>query len=95
MPSQNKYLEILALLAPVGAVGVPLVFGSSTVARESEETVRIERPAIQSERVSERLAAIREAVSAVAAEVNKLTLVSRSGIITRLHYSGPISTIVG
>jgi hypothetical protein len=63
---QKKYVEIFSLLAPVGAVGVPLVFGSATVARESEEAVPIERPAIPLEGVSERLAAIREAVSAVA-----------------------------
>ena len=67
MSLQRKYLEILALLAPVGAVGVPLTVGSATMARESEEAVAVERGAIPPERVSERLAAIREAVSAVAA----------------------------
>ena len=67
MSLQKKYLEIVALLAPVGAVGAPLVFGSATLAGESEDAVSIERPAIPSERVSERLAAIRDAVSAVEA----------------------------
>jgi hypothetical protein len=62
---RQKYLKILSGLAPAGAIGVSLALGSAMPAAASQEPAGV-RPAAQNERVSERLAAIREAVSLIA-----------------------------
>ena len=67
MSLRQKYLHILSAFAPVGAVGVSLVLGSAMPAAASTEPAGTQ-PTVQPSRVSERLAAIRDAVSAVASE---------------------------
>jgi len=64
LSSRQKYLKILANLTPAGAVGVSLlVLGGAVPATAGESPDGAHASAIQQERVSERLAAIREAVS--------------------------------
>ena len=70
MSSRQKYLKILSNLAPAGAVGVSLlVLGAAVPAAASESPAGAQGATTQQERVSERLAAIRDAVS-VAAEAD-------------------------
>lgn len=66
MSLRQKYLEILAVVAPAGAVGMSLLLGSTAPADASKEPASAQPPASQEARVSERLAAIRDAVSTVA-----------------------------
>jgi outer membrane murein-binding lipoprotein Lpp len=70
LSSRQKYLKILSNLAPAGAVGVSLlVLGAAVPAAAGESPAGAQGLTTQQERVSERLAAIREAVS-VAAEAD-------------------------
>ncbi|MFI4947494.1 MAG: GrrA/OscA1 family cyclophane-containing rSAM-modified RiPP [Alphaproteobacteria bacterium] len=65
LSSRQRYLKILSNLTPAGAVGVSLlVLGAAVPAAASVQPAGTQTSAIQDERVSERLAAIREAVSA-------------------------------
>jgi hypothetical protein len=68
MSSREKYRDILALLGTVGAVGVPLLIGPAALANASNASTQTPRSVVAREPVFERLAAIREAVSAIAAE---------------------------
>jgi hypothetical protein len=63
---RQKYLNVVSKLATPGAVGMAVLLGSTAPGAASQEPVGLEPAAAQGERVSERLAAIREAVSAVA-----------------------------
>jgi rSAM-associated Gly-rich repeat protein len=73
LSSRQKYLKILSNLMPAGAAGVSLlVLGAAVPAAAGESPAGAQPSAIQQERVSERLAAIREAVS-VAAEADVAT----------------------
>jgi hypothetical protein len=65
MSLRKKYLKILTGMAPAGAVGVSLLLGSSTPGVASQDPVELQPWAVQGARVSERLAAIRDAVSTV------------------------------
>jgi hypothetical protein len=67
MSLRQKYLNILSGIAPAGAVGVALLLGSSAPGVASPEPVGAQ-PQAAAPRVSERLAAIRDAVSAVAGQ---------------------------
>jgi rSAM-associated Gly-rich repeat protein len=67
LSSRQKYLKILSNLTPAGAVGVSLLVLGAAVPATASESPAAQAEAVQKERVSERLAAIREAVS-VAAE---------------------------
>jgi len=60
---RQKYLSVLKSLAPAGAVGVSLILGAAGPAAASEEPVRKQPSALENEMVSERLAAVREAIS--------------------------------
>jgi hypothetical protein len=62
---RQKYQTIVTHLAPVGAVGVSLVLGAAAPAAASEPPVGMQPSATEKEKVSERLAAIRDAVSAL------------------------------
>jgi hypothetical protein len=62
----QKYLKVVSELAASGAVGAALLLGSTPPAAAAQEPTAGQQPAVaQDGRVSERLAAIREAVSAV------------------------------
>ena len=65
MSLQGKYVRILSAMAPVGAAGVSLLLGSTTPVTASPEPAGSQPPAAQAARISERLAAIRDAVSTV------------------------------
>jgi hypothetical protein len=66
MSLRQKYLRILTEIAPVGATSLSLLIGSTTLSVASNQTSGPEKPASTAS-VSERLAAIREAVSDIAA----------------------------
>ena len=66
MSVRQKYLKILSGLVPVGAAGISLLLGSSPPAAANQDPAALQPRAADAARVSERLAAIREAVSAVA-----------------------------
>jgi hypothetical protein len=66
MSLREKYLKILSGIIPVGAVGASLLLGSTTPSTANEQPVGLQTSVSNEVRVSERLAAIREAVSAVA-----------------------------
>jgi rSAM-associated Gly-rich repeat protein len=67
MSLRRRYLEILSGMVPVGAAGLSLVLGAVAPADAAPEPLAAEPPTANQAPVSERLAAIREAVSAVAA----------------------------
>jgi hypothetical protein len=64
MPLRQNYVSIISRLLPAGALGVSVLLGSAAVGTASEHPT-VEPPAAAKDRVSERLAAIRDAVSAV------------------------------
>jgi hypothetical protein len=65
MPLRQNYVTILSRLLPAGAMGVSVVLGAMVPGNANEHSVAAGSSAMGGERVSERLAAIREAVSAV------------------------------
>ena len=65
MSLPQKYLKVVSELVAPGAVGVALLLGSAAPAAASQDSAGQQPARVQDERVSERLAAIREAVSAV------------------------------
>jgi hypothetical protein len=65
MSLRQKYVNILSGILPAGAVGVSLLLGS-TAPSANQPPVACQPMASDSDAVAERLAAIREAVSAVA-----------------------------
>jgi rSAM-associated Gly-rich repeat protein len=62
---RQKYLNVVSKLATPGAIGMAVLLGSSAPGAASQELAGQPEPSAQGERVSERLAAIREAVSEV------------------------------
>jgi len=67
MSLQERYLKILSGIVPVGAVSLSLLLGSAAPVAASQDPAEARPRAAGEARVSERLAAIREAVSEVAA----------------------------
>jgi hypothetical protein len=65
MKLRQKYMSIISGIAPVGAVGISVLLGA-TISSDAAERVTAPRTAVAEQTVSERLAAIREAVFAVA-----------------------------
>jgi rSAM-associated Gly-rich repeat protein len=62
---RQKYLNVVSKLASPGALGVAVLLGTAAPGSASQEPVGQQPSATQGERVSDRLAAIRDAVSAV------------------------------
>lgn len=62
---RQKYLKILSGMVPAGAVGMSLVLGAAAPAAADQDP-SVQSPASGQTGVSERLAAIRDAVSDVA-----------------------------
>jgi hypothetical protein len=60
-----KYQTILSQLAPAGAVGVSLALGAASPAAASEPPAGAQPSTTEREKVAERLAAVRDAVSAL------------------------------
>jgi len=71
MSLREKYLKILSGIAPVGAAGVVLLLGSALPSAAARHPAGAEPSAANPAGVSERLAAIREAVSDVAKGANE------------------------
>ena len=65
MSLRLKYQTVLTQLAPAGAVGVSLALGAAVPAVASEPPTGAQPSAVDKEKVSERLAAVRDAVSAL------------------------------
>ena len=63
MSLRHKYLKILADIVPAGAVGALLLLGSAVPGAASQHPAKAQPRASDQARVSERLAAIRDAVS--------------------------------
>jgi hypothetical protein len=61
-----KYQTILSKLAPAGAVGVSLALGAAAPAVASEPPTAAPPSVVEKEKVSERLAAVRDAVTELA-----------------------------
>jgi len=61
----QKYLKVVSELVTPGAIGVALLLGSAASSAAGQDPAGQQTARAQDERVSERLAAIREAVSAV------------------------------
>ena len=66
MSLRQKYQTILTQLAPAGAVGISLALGAAAPAAASEPPAGSPPSSIETGKVSERLAAVRDAVSALA-----------------------------
>jgi hypothetical protein len=66
MSLRQKYVKILSGMLPAGAVGVSLLLGSTPPSVANEHPTASQPSTSDQDRLSERLAAIREAVSAVA-----------------------------
>lgn len=64
----QKYLKVLTNLAPAGALGVSLMLGAAVPAAASTPPQGAQPSALAPGQVSERLAAVRAAVSAVGGE---------------------------
>jgi hypothetical protein len=71
MTLRQKYLKILASIVPAGAVGISLLLGSTAPGAASQGPTGPQPRAADQDRVSERLAAIRDAVSTVAGDAVK------------------------
>ena len=63
---RQKYLKLVSGLATRGTIGVALLLGAAASGEASQAPADQQPTQTQDERVSERLAAIREAVSALA-----------------------------
>ena len=68
MSLRQKYLKILSEVVPAGAAGVSLLLGATAPAAASPEPAALQPKASDQARVSDRLAAIRDAVSTVAGQ---------------------------
>jgi hypothetical protein len=66
MSLREKYLKLLSEIIPVGAVGASLLLGSTAPSVANDHPPGLQTSASDEVRVSQRLAAIREAVSAAA-----------------------------
>ena len=66
MSLRQKYVKILSGMLPAGAVGMSLMLGSTTPSVANEHPAASQPSAPDKDRLSERLTAIREAVSAIA-----------------------------
>lgn len=63
---RQNYLKTLTYLVPAGALGISVALGAATPAAASQEPTGAQPSAAEKEKISERLAAIRDAVSTVA-----------------------------
>jgi hypothetical protein len=66
MTLRERYLKILSSIVPMGAVAVSLLLGSTAPVAACQDPAEAQPQAAGETRISERLAAIREAVSDVA-----------------------------
>lgn len=72
MSLRQRYLRILSGIVPIGAAGVSLLLGSTAPVAADQGPAAARARAADTAPVSERLAAIRDAVSDVASPVGKV-----------------------
>src|SRR5215831_15973011 len=77
MSLREKYLKVLLEIIPAGAVGASLLLPAAPSVAKDDPT-GLQPLALDEARVSERLAAIREAVSAVAKSESETTATSKN-----------------
>jgi len=68
MSLRQRYLKVLSQIMPAGAVGVSLLLGSAAPGHAAQHPAASQPKAADPATVAERLAAIRQAVSDVAAD---------------------------
>jgi outer membrane murein-binding lipoprotein Lpp len=68
MPLRRKYVDILSGVLPAGGLGAALLLGATGPGAADQPPTESQPLASRQDRVSERLAAIREAASAVAGQ---------------------------
>ena len=73
MSLRQKYRRILSGIAPGGAAGVSFLLGSTMPSVAADHPAQLQPRAVDRTGVSERLAAIREAVSEVAGAAGEVT----------------------
>ena len=78
MSMRQKYVNILSGILPAGTVGVSLLLGVTEPSAANQPPAGSQPLASDEDRVSERLAAIREAVSAVAGDTGGVENQERS-----------------
>jgi hypothetical protein len=78
MSMRQKYVNILSGILPAGTVGVSLLLGATEPSVANQPPAGSQPLASDEDRVSERLAAIREAVSAVAGDTGGVENQERS-----------------
>ena len=66
MSLRQNYLKTLTYLVPAGALGISVALGAAAPAAASQGPTGTQPSAAEKEKISERLAAIRDAVSTVA-----------------------------
>jgi hypothetical protein len=81
MSMRERYLKILLEMAPAGLAGAFLVLGSPTPGAANPDPMDLQPNAAREARVSERLAAVRDAVSSATAQ----QLATKSGGIDALR----------
>jgi hypothetical protein len=68
MSLRSKYRKILSGIVPAGAVGASLLLGAALPGRANEEPARLQPRSFEPGMVADRLAAVRGAVTDVAAK---------------------------
>jgi|SRR5271169_4079402 hypothetical protein len=68
MSLREKYLKVVSGIAPAGAVGISLLLGSTAPGAAAQDSAALQPQASDQARISERLAAIRDAVSTLGGE---------------------------
>ena len=77
---RDKYREIVSRLMTPGAIGMAVLLGAAAPSAASQEPTGQQPSSAQGERVSERLAAIREAVSAVSGAQERTDQIGRAHV---------------
>jgi hypothetical protein len=78
MSLREKYLKILSRVIPAGAMGASLLLGSTAPGSANDHPNGLQPSASDEARVSERLAAVREAVSVLVEPKNSATSIRQT-----------------
>lgn len=78
MPLRQRYLRLMLRIVPAGAVGASLLLGSTVPSTASSRASDMQPSVSKEARVSERLAAIRQAVSALIESDSRARLPDRN-----------------
>ena len=89
MSLRNKYVRILSAIAPPGAAGIALLLGSTMPSAAIRHSTSTEPLAADQSSVSERLAAIREAVLDVAKAEGRSNPTRLGKLVAQLGRASP------